>query len=306
MTVKNINIHLILVVSISALLLLSPALSSVSADRWILLATDGDDAPGPNIKALYYKVENGILYFKVLVYGEVTSIKNLPWVSIFLDVDCDPSTGHNIDGHWLVEGNTGVGAEYFITAGWLPYLFGDEAVMIRSVGTTEWDFSHPVSPDYFNVDYSNNFFVIGFKLSKFSGLKDRARVVVFSIAHPEYWDKSEVVWDWCPDSGNVLIKIGSVFLNVSGNSSGGLVFLTLNGNSGFLRIYVFTGPGTKLSYQYKLKVLSVTETGEWMYIDILINYDISGGDNWLPAKIVVDKMNGIVYMYGPINMIGYL
>ena len=303
---KNVNYRLILIAAVSVLLLLPPILSSVSADRWTLLTTDADDAPGPNIKAVYYKVENGILYFKVLIYGEVTSIIDFPWVSIFLDADCDPATGYNIDGHWLVRGNTGVGAEYFITTGWLPYISGCEAVMIRSVDTTHWDFSHPVSPDYFNIDYSKNLFIIGFKLSKFSGLKDRARVVVFSIAPPKYWGESRIIWDWCPDSGNVLIKTSTILLSVSGVSTGGLASLTLNENTGSLKIYIFTGASNRVFYKYKLKVLSVTDTDGLMYIDILINYNINGGDNWLPAKIAVDKINGVVYLFGPVNMIAYL
>ena len=302
LSINDFGKSLILVASLSMILLLPTMLSSASADSWHLMSTDADEFPGPDLKAAYYKVENGILYFKVTFHGSISSINDFD-VGILVDVDLNPSTGFDVDGSWYSGANTGLGAEYLILVGWeASWLFGYDGLMFRNYGNYGWDGSNPIAPDYVKIDYNQNMFVIGFKLSKFGGLGSSAKVSVLDVGPIfQWWD----VWDWCPDSGNVLIRIGGL-LSVFGTTSSGLAYLTISGDSGLLKIYAYPPLDDGVSYKYKLKVVSITETDEWMYIDILINYDITGGDNWLPARIVVDKINGIVYLFGPINLVGYL
>lgn len=276
-------------------------LSTASANNWILISYDYNDFNEPNLRAVYYKVERGILFFKVTFHNNISTIDDFD-VGIFLDVDKNPNTGFDVD-HTYPGASTGIGAEYVIVIGWEAYFYSSYAVMWRNIGTSNWDIDNQVYPDYINVDFSKNMFVVGYKLHKITGLKDSARVAVTDVG-PNYlpWR----VWDWCPDTGNVLIKIKSTLLSVFGTSTKGLAFLTIAGDSGRLKIYTYPSLDDGISYNFKLKVVSVSETDEWMTIDILINYDMGGGDNWLPARIIVDKLNGIVYLFGPVNMIGYL
>lgn len=296
---RRSNIQWLLMISLIVLITIF-SLSSfphASADNWALVCTDSNDFPDPNLKAVYYKVDDGILYFKVTFYGDISSINDFD-VGILVDVDKNVNTGFDVDMY--PGADTNLGAEYLIITGWeVPWVLpGFNSVMVRNSSSSSWDTGNPITPDYYRLDTDKNMFVIGYKLSKFSRIGDSVKVATLDVTPSG--------WDYCPDSGNILLYLRPYILDVSGVSSRGLATLTLTKDSGMLKVYPYLGLNSKTYFQFDLKVVSITETGSFTYINVLINYNANKYQNWVPAKIIVDKRSGMVYLFGPINMMCHL
>ena len=77
-------------IPITFIVLASFPVSDVKADDWILLGTDPNEGTLYNTKAVYYKIENGILYSKIGLYkGYSMWILDL---HIRVGVDCNINT----------------------------------------------------------------------------------------------------------------------------------------------------------------------------------------------------------------------
>jgi len=167
-----------------------------SSHGWRLVATDPDEGNTPDIAAVYYKVENGILYFKVEYYRDYSSINGID-TGIFIDVDSNQSTGYYVDSY--PNANTGLGAEYVLVIGWESEDFtGAPASLWRNSSSSSWDLAHAAPADYYSVPDSGNTVVAGIYLYRLAGAGSTVKVAVADVPSN---------WDWCPDSGNVSITL---------------------------------------------------------------------------------------------------
>ena len=291
---SRISYLFIPIILITALLILSTApygLSQVNNSGWKLLGADIDEGVLFDLKAVYYKIEDNILYLKIVFYRPVYSLWDFD-IHIFLDVDDDVSTGFYL-------AHADIGADYVI------YIGNDVPVRyrylssfsVRYIGQT-WDYSNPIFPDYEECLFPTDTIIVGYNLSKFEGLGDRLKIVFIDTTNYP-------VYDWLPNTGSFVIELApKELIHATGICNGGLATLSLKKDSGTLKIIFYPGLQTKLSCQYAIKIMATVKKGSYLFMDIQINYNIAGHDNWLPAKIIVDYNNNKIYLIGPISMIG--
>lgn len=163
---------------------------------WTLLATDPDEGSGVNIKAVYYKVSNGLLYFKIVYYRNWSSIEDLD-TGLLIDVDLNYSTGYDVDTY--PNANTGLGAEYLIVIGVEAQVISSKLTcMVKAGGRTEWNISYPIPPDYYDIPTPGNEAIVAYSLDKFEGAYGVMKIALTDAASN---------WDWCPDSGNLIVYL---------------------------------------------------------------------------------------------------
>ena len=283
---------LILICVILGYLSLSPTVLARSTDTgWILLGKDPDEERTFDLKEIYYKVEDSLLYIKIVFYRPYYSQRRFD-IHVYLDVDNNVNTGF-----YMARAN--IGADYSICIGNDAYYrgYGTLSFMIKYLGRG-WDFQNLIFASYEGYSFPSETTIVCYDLNKLEGVGDKIRAV--------FIDTSDYpIYDYFPDSGNIIISlVPEKLLDVSGISSGGFASLSLQKDHGTLKIIPFPWLGIKNPYRLAIKIISVAKLETYMTIDIQINYNLHGWDNWLPAKIIIDYTNGRIYLIGPINMIG--
>ncbi len=271
--------------------LISVAHAQTTDSGWILLGTDPDEGLTFDLKEIYYKVDGNLLYIKVVFYRPYYSLRLFD-IHIYLDVDDNTDTG-------VYFAKSGIGADYALFIGNDAYYrgYGTLSFMVKYTGRS-WDFTNIIYADYEYYAFPSDTTIVCYDLSQLEGVGNKIRAWFIDTSNYP-------IYDYFPDSGNIVINLlPEKLLEVSGISTGGFASLSLQKDSGTLKITPFPWLGIKNPYEFNIIVLSVTRSETYMIIDIQINYNIQGWDNWLPAKIIVDYINGKIYLIGPINMIG--
>ena len=161
---------------------------------WMLATTDPDEGGTPDLKAVYYKVENGLLYFKIEYYRNYTNSSLDIDTGIFLDIDMNASTGLDVD-FYPNANNTGVGAEYIIIVGYEAWeVSGVPAIIVKFDGT--WNLIGPT--DYYDVPDTGNTVIVGVYINNLTDPPQQIAAVVGDIPSG---------WDWAPDTGHVTLYL---------------------------------------------------------------------------------------------------
>ncbi len=271
-----------------------------NSGQWQLIATDPVDHGYLDIKAVYYKVENNILFFKWEVYNAFSSWTDFD-IGVIIDVDNNVNTGFDVDNSWYPNVNSDIGGEYLIIVGWEAYWYlNSPAVMFANSGTTGWETYSPIQVDNYSFDTASRTIVIGIKLSKFSGIEGTVSVFALEVAGNN--------WDYCPNVGNIEISVGDTLMKFTGVSTDGIAFLSIDSEKGKLKVFSYPSLEgfTPQIIEYDIKVISITRLSGSTIIEAKINYSSGQGDNWLPMKIFIDHTNGRIYVFGPIVMTGNL
>jgi len=281
----------IVIFLILAHIAISPTVSAQNIDSgWILLGTDPDEGRTFDLKQIYYKVEGNLLYIKIVFYRQYTSLTTFD-IHIFLDVDDNVDTGYYMP-------NRELGADYSLYIGNDGYYrYGTLSFIWKSLGRG-WDTSNPIFAEYEYYSFPSDTTIVCYDLSKLEGVGNRIRAI--------FIDTSDYpIYDYFPETGNIVMElIPEKLVEAKGVSTSGLAKLTLEKDSGVLKIYPYPWLGDKLPYEFEIKIISITRTEACMIINIQMNYNIHGKENWLPAIIIVDLISNKLFLIGPINMIG--
>lgn len=154
--------------------------------RWIPLASDPQDVGNEedDIKTVYYQVYSGILYFKVVHYGNwvESRVRDL----IYLDIDQNASTGLSIQG---------IGAEIsYRIKDW----FGHTHVVRYWSSGDEWE-----PYDYVDIPSVGNTYVVGKHLCFFCHDSLAPQVGTFDLfVYNEY-----LPHDYVPDTGHLTLDL---------------------------------------------------------------------------------------------------
>jgi hypothetical protein len=163
-----------------------PPENQPSEDRWIPLASDPQDVGNEedDIKTLYYQVYSGILYFKVVHYGN--------WVEsrardlIYLDIDQNASTGLSIRG---------IGAEI---------CYEIKTMVNHTRVERYWSSGYEWEPyDYIDLPSVGNTYVVGKHLCFFCHDSLAPQVGTFDLfLYNEYYPH-----DYVPDTGHLTLDV---------------------------------------------------------------------------------------------------
>ncbi len=165
------------------------AVNAPNDDDWVLVATDPNEDPHPEVegdlKAVYTQMQNGVVFFKIETYQKMGY-----YVAIYLDTDQDPRTGLPDRSSELQNSNIGTDYKLIIAE--------PDRTGISKWNPTLFDFGDSLPFAYIDYAYNSTVAVVGVNAQDLQtdGFLD------FAVNTHE---------DWLPDSGYLpFIKEKSV------------------------------------------------------------------------------------------------
>lgn len=184
--------------------------SAPSDQNWKLIGADGRNKcwsgkPCSDLKAIYGKVENKIVYFKVETYKKWSSLKDVDF-RIFIDPDADEGSGDRADFYGLPDPQMGADGVIIV---------GNEDWPRQNIFTEFWryndifmEFLYTFSLAYLDFKENSNQFVVGIYYD------DLAKAVPGSVMGPV---KNTIHlgivdtlsdWDWIPNKHYLSFDLG--------------------------------------------------------------------------------------------------
>lgn len=181
-----------------------------SDQNWKLIGTDNrnkcqSNKPCSDLKAIYGKVENHIIYFKVVTFKNWSSLKNVDF-RIFIDPDTDEGSGDRANFYGLPDPQMGADGVIII---------GNENWPNQNIITEFWryndffmEFLYTFPLAYLDFPENSNQFVVGIYYD------DMARAVPGSVMGPV---KNTIHlgivdtlsdWDWIPNRHYLSFDLG--------------------------------------------------------------------------------------------------